>query len=156
MDEILTPMAEAAQCWCDPRTSSIGFDVRLAAVFAEKIQALRAQDNDKAELIQRQVEQITVLQADRDSWKATAEEAMDKNVDQGLLQRHEMREAGMRKQLADAKVDVRVLTKALRAVHPIINVAPTKNRRVIRLRQQVDKALARPGVVALGKEEHGQ
>ena len=27
----------AAQCWCDPRTSGIEMDVRLAEVFAEKL-----------------------------------------------------------------------------------------------------------------------
>ena len=41
------------------------------------------------------------LRADRDSWRATAEELDDKNVNKALTARHEMREARLKKQVAE-------------------------------------------------------
>jgi len=55
-----------------------------------------------------------VLEADRDSWQATVEEAMDKNVNKSLTQRHEMREASLKEQLAKAHADVLALANELR------------------------------------------
>ena len=45
------------------------------------------------------------LRTDRDSWKATAEELADKNVNKALAQRHEMREARLRRELTEAKAN---------------------------------------------------
>lgn len=46
-DGTLTPFGEAlqiaAQCWCDPETAMIEMDDRLAAAFARRITALRAE-----------------------------------------------------------------------------------------------------------------
>lgn len=43
------------------------------------------------------------LRVERDSWQATAEELGDKNVNKALTQRHEMREATLRAQLAETE-----------------------------------------------------
>jgi len=58
-------------------------------------------------------EQLAEAQADRDSWQATAEVLADKNVNKSLLQRHEMREAALKEQLADARNAVRALVEAV-------------------------------------------
>ena len=44
-------------------------------------------------------EQLAEVERDRDSWKATAEEASEKNVNKVLTQRHEMREKSLQEQL---------------------------------------------------------
>lgn len=45
-DEIYTPSVEsihtAAQCWCDPETSSIEMDTRLAMAFARRLDEVKA------------------------------------------------------------------------------------------------------------------
>jgi hypothetical protein len=70
----------AGQAWCDPETSRIEMDVRLAEAFARRIAPLRAE-----------VERLT---KDRDEWKA-ASEAWSERAHAGWQKRAEAAEKAL-------------------------------------------------------------
>ena len=107
-------------------------------------------------------DQYEALRTDRDSWKATAEELDDKNVNKAFRQRHEMREAGLQKQLSEAQADVLALAKAARTLltshDALYQVAwellgSWSCRRAVDPIEPMQAALARPGVVRVVEGE---
>lgn len=44
-------IAIAAQCWCDPRTSNVEMDTRLAEVFAERVEDLLRENGELRKIL---------------------------------------------------------------------------------------------------------
>jgi len=154
MDNILTP--ELAEMWkdhylnwsCNPCNITVRYLFDNYTNALHTIEALR--------------EQLAARTAERDSWKATAEEAMDKNVNRGLLQRHEMREAALREQLVEARAACTAASQSRANVVIALQEAEANMRALLEIRcihptslawKKTPEVLARPGMKQMMEEK---
>ena len=107
MADILTPK-QVARCKSHIYRST-PFTVGQLCDSHEELRQRLATLRELRELERKQLTEVTIQ---RDSWQATAEELADKNVNKSLRQRHEMREAKLKNQLAEAQADVQALVAA--------------------------------------------